>query len=157
MTLEPRERCADGPANIEARAVAAEMTVTLPAHVARQLVDGIKFATLDETLCQAERHRGVIGPFAWSEVERAATVHVVDGIECSWRAKLERRPQRVARSQAKQSTTVTVEQVHASRVTCRSGTGHSSLPTGRARCQETSPRSHRQAQSHTRSLQGRQT
>lgn len=96
VPLEPRKRGANRSADIEARAVAAVVTFALPAHVARQLVNGIEFTTFDETLCQAKRHRGVVGPFPRLQVEWATAEHVVYGLERSGGTKLERRAQCVA-------------------------------------------------------------
>src|SRR5687767_6502920 len=76
VTLESRERGANRSADIEAPAVAAVISLTFPAHIPRQLIDRVGFATFDQALRQAERHRGVIGPFPWPQIERTATGHV---------------------------------------------------------------------------------
>jgi hypothetical protein len=57
----------------------------LPAHVAGELVDRIESLAFDQTLGQAERHRGVVSPLARPEVERSAADDVVERFEGAWR------------------------------------------------------------------------
>src|SRR5882672_595046 len=53
-------------------AVAAQMRFSKPASIAFQLIDRIKRALFNQALRQAQRHRSVVSPLAWSETERAA-------------------------------------------------------------------------------------
>jgi hypothetical protein len=88
--LESPERQAYGSAYVETFAVAAVMSLAHPPHVPRELIDRIEALALEEALRETERHGRIIGPLPWSEVERAAADHVVDGREAAWRREFER-------------------------------------------------------------------
>src|SRR5690554_4852622 len=60
--LECLERGGGCAADIKAAAGAAPVPVAIPVDVALELVAGVKAAAFHQTLGQAERHGGVIGP-----------------------------------------------------------------------------------------------
>ena len=102
--LERRERGSNRDPDVEAPARRAEMAVPPPAHVALELVDRIP-TRLDDTLREAERHRGVVRPLTGLQPERAATDHLGDGSERPARLEFDRRAQRIAGSETEQRST----------------------------------------------------
>jgi hypothetical protein len=64
-------RC-DRDADIEAPACTAQVAVLPPAQISLHLVNRLESAALNEALAQAERHAGIIGPFARLQAERPA-------------------------------------------------------------------------------------
>jgi hypothetical protein len=91
-----------------------------PAHVTLQLVDGVEAPAFDEALGEAQRHRGVVGPGAGGQVERAAADHVRDGFERPRRLELDGRPERVADGEAQQRSAKPIS-IHALMVALRGG------------------------------------
>lgn len=108
--LEARERRAYGRADVEAAAVRAQVPVAPPADVALELVERVEASAPDQALGEAERHRGVVGPLAGCEVERAAADDVVDRGEGGGAAELERRAECVAGGEAEEGAVVAVAQ-----------------------------------------------
>ena len=84
----------------------------VPQHVAAQLVLEVELASVEQRLGEAQRHRGVVGPLARLQAERAAADHVVDRLEGARRAELERRADGVAAREAEQRADGAVERVH---------------------------------------------
>src|SRR4051812_7522184 len=120
---EPDERGANGAADVEARAGAAEMPLAPPADVALELVDRVEAAPLDQALREAERHRRVVRPLTRLQAERPAADHVRQRLERARRAKLDRRADGVAGREAEQRAAVAVATVEA----------HAGEPTSAAR------------------------
>src|SRR5262249_9172317 len=75
-----------------------------PTDVAAELIDRVEPAPLDEALGQAEGHRGVVGPLAGLEAERAAAADVVDRGEGPRGAKFQGRAERVAGGKPEERT-----------------------------------------------------
>lgn len=109
---EPPERLSRRRPDIEAGSGAAEVPLSVPAHVALQVVDGVKPLSLYEAFCEAEGEGCIIGPLPGPEAKRPATDHVVDRLKCSGPPELKRRSEGVAGGQAEQAATITVNAVH---------------------------------------------
>ena len=104
--------CSDSGGNVETGPGTAEVALPVPAHVALQLVHGVKPALGDQALCQTERHGCVICPLAAGEPERTSAHDVRNGRERARWLELQSGAQGIAHSQAQQAATVTVG-VHA--------------------------------------------
>ena len=110
--LEPRERLANCQPDIEAATCAAEVAVLMPLAVATHLVRRIETAKLDKAGCQAESHRRVVGPSTRRQAKRAASRHIRHGRETATLAKLDRRPNGIATSQAEKTSALSGSELH---------------------------------------------
>ncbi len=93
-----------GVANVETDPVAAQVAAVCPSAVTMHLVVGIKTALLDQAGREAERHRSVVGPLPGQKPKRASANHVGQRLECSRRAKLQRRTDGVTDCKPKQAS-----------------------------------------------------
>jgi hypothetical protein len=98
----------DRDADIEAPACTAQVAVLPPAQISLHLVNRLESAARNEALAQAERHAGIIGPFARLQAERPATDHRDERIECTWRVEFERGAERVTARQTQESASITI-------------------------------------------------
>jgi hypothetical protein len=62
----------------------------------------------EQTRGQAQRHRRVVRPFTWLEVERSPTDHVRDGLEAAARPELCSCPDGVADGQAEKAASESI-------------------------------------------------
>jgi hypothetical protein len=67
----------------------------MPFTVTLHLLFRIEPASFDQTFCQAERHRSIIGPFARFEIEWAAADHVDNRCKGTGRTEFHGRSERV--------------------------------------------------------------
>ncbi|MNR05889.1 hypothetical protein D3C85_1219390 [compost metagenome] len=93
-------------ADVEAASRAAHVAHAAPVAVAVHLVGGIEGLAMDQARREAQRHRGVVGPFAGDQAERSAAAHVGDGLERAARAELQRGAHRIAAGQPEQAPLV---------------------------------------------------
>ena len=101
---EAFKRGADGVADVEALAGAAEVALAKPLRVPTHLVLGVEALPFDQAGRQAQRHRRVIGPLAGFEAERPAADHVGQRLKGPARLELDGRADGVAHRQAEETT-----------------------------------------------------
>ena len=99
-------------ADIETHARRRAVALRVPALVAFHHVKRIVTALRQQRIRQAQRHRRVVCPLAWFEVEDASADHVRDRFERTRRLKLVRRAQCVANRQAHQGTARARKKIH---------------------------------------------
>ena len=79
--LEAPERVADCIPDVEAAPIAAHIALIAPTQIPGHLIARVEAAGLDQGRSEAERHRGVVGPFAGLQAERPAADHVGERLE----------------------------------------------------------------------------
>jgi hypothetical protein len=88
------------------------MPVAPPADVGFELVDRVEVLLRDETFCEAQRHRRVVGPLARLQVERPAADHVGERGERAGFFELQCGAESITRGESEQAPAVAVECGH---------------------------------------------
>jgi hypothetical protein len=111
---------ADGHADIEAAAGAAQVAFSPPAYVALHLIFRVEAVAVDQAFAKAKRHAGVIGPLAWLQTtlqigcarngKRAAPNHVRKRFKRAGRLEFQCGAQSITGSQPEQRAVVTAPQ-----------------------------------------------
>lgn len=88
------------------------MTKALNLSIAKHLVFGIEPAKFHEADSETERHRGVIGPLAGPETERAASDHFGSRSEAASRSKLNGCSHGIAARQSEEAPSKSFRSIH---------------------------------------------
>ena len=78
----------------------------MPSGVSFQLVNRIEAIAGDKAFSQTEGHRGVICPLPGNQTKRAASHHIVDGLEFSGSGEFEGCTERIAHSEAEKTPSI---------------------------------------------------
>jgi hypothetical protein len=84
-----RKRRADGAADIEAPACAAQVALLPRAAIAVHLIFRVEAVAAGQACAKAKRHAGVIGPLARLQVKRTAAYHVSEWPERAGRLEFQ--------------------------------------------------------------------
>src|SRR5262249_43493154 len=106
------ERAAGGGPDVKAPPLHAQVPVTVPPAVRFELVNRVEALLRDEALGEAQRHRRVVGPLAWLQVERPAADDIGERLERAGQFELQGGAEGIPGGEPEQAPAVAIERGH---------------------------------------------